>query len=358
MNKNITLSICIATLNRAAVIGETLDSIISQATEEVEIVIVDGSTNDDTNDIVNTYRERFSNIRYFHSVKTGYAQDYCKAIELAQGEFCWLFTDDDTLKQGAIQAVMSEMTQDYGLILVNAEVRNTDLSKSLLDRSLVSKSNRIYKVEDSDQLFADVASYISFIGCVVIRRSLWELRDKESYMDTYFLHVGVIFQALISGGTLVISDSYISIRYGNALWTSKSFYVSLVHWPDLIWSFSNYSESAKQKVCKREPWRSMKTLLIFRARGTYSLNDYNKYISPCSLHSLFKISAWMIAGFPGYLLNFVFFVYVSVFRSFYRTSGLFLVDLQISKFYSRKYFQRLKLSLQKMGGKLFKLRKL
>jgi abequosyltransferase len=358
MDKNITLSICIATLNRAAFIEETLDSIISQATKEVEIVIVDGSTNDDTNDIVNTYRKKFSRIRYFHSVNTGYAQDYCKTIELAQGEYCWLFTDDDTLKQGAIQAVLSEITQEYGLILVNAEVRSADLSKLLVDRSLVSKSNRIYKVEDSDQLFADVASYLSFIGCVVIRRSLWELRDKKSYMDTYFLHVGVIFQALISGDTLVISDSYICIRYGNALWTSKSFYVSLVHWPDLIWSFSNYSESAKRKVCRKEQWRSIKTLLIFRARSTYSVSDYNKYISPYSSYSLFKFSAWLIARFPGALLNLAFIVYFFIFSSFHRISGLFLVDLEISNFHYKKYFQRLKLTIQKMAGKLIKNRTL
>lgn len=38
---DIKLSICIATFNRAAFIGATLDSIISQATEEVEIVVVD-----------------------------------------------------------------------------------------------------------------------------------------------------------------------------------------------------------------------------------------------------------------------------------------------------------------------------
>jgi len=37
----IRLSICIATLNRAAFIGETLESMISQATGDVEIVIVD-----------------------------------------------------------------------------------------------------------------------------------------------------------------------------------------------------------------------------------------------------------------------------------------------------------------------------
>ncbi len=37
---DLTLSICIATCNRTAFIGATLESIIFQATEEVEVVIV------------------------------------------------------------------------------------------------------------------------------------------------------------------------------------------------------------------------------------------------------------------------------------------------------------------------------
>jgi len=358
MNNNIALSICIATLNRAAFIRETLNSIISQATEEVEIVIVDGSINDDTDDLVKTYRERFPRIRYFHSAKSGYAQDYCKAIELAQGKYCWLFTDDDILKQGAIQAVMVEMKQEYVLILVNAEVRNTNLSKLLWERCLSSKSNRIYKVEDSERLFVDVASYISFIGCVVIRRSLWELRDKELYMGTSFLHVGVIFQALIPDNTSVISDTYISIRYGNSLWTSKSFYISLFHWPDLIWSFSKYSESAKRQVCKREPWRSIKTLLLFRARGAYSVNEYNKYIFQRSHYLPFKFAAWLIARVPGYLLNLVLILYFLTFRFLCSKSGMYLVDLETSNFYYKKCFERLKHSMQKMARKILNYKKI
>jgi abequosyltransferase len=355
MNNNILLSICIATLNRAAFIVETLNSIISQATEEVEIVIVDGSTNDDTNHIVNTYRERFPRIRYFHSVKSGYAQDYCKAVDLAQGKYCWLFTDDDILKRGAIQAVIAEMTKEYGLILVNAEVRNTDLSELLLERCLSSNSNRIYKIEDSDHLFADVASYISFIGCVVIRRALWESRDKESYMDTSFLHVGVIFQAFISDNTFVISDPYISIRYGNALWTSKSFYISLVHWPDLIWSFPKYSESAKRQACKREPWRSINTLLLYRARGAYSANEYNKYIYPRSHYLPFEFVAWLIAWFPRSLLNSAFIVYFSIFRSFYSSAGMHLVDLETCNYHYKRCSERLRQSMRKIAHKYIEI---
>ena len=46
------LSICIATHNRADYIGETLDSIIPQLTDEVEIVVVDGASTDATRTVM------------------------------------------------------------------------------------------------------------------------------------------------------------------------------------------------------------------------------------------------------------------------------------------------------------------
>jgi abequosyltransferase len=46
------LSICIATLNRARFLKETLARILGQASDEVEVVIVDGASSDGTEEVV------------------------------------------------------------------------------------------------------------------------------------------------------------------------------------------------------------------------------------------------------------------------------------------------------------------
>ena len=102
------LSICIATYNRAAYIGVTLDSIISQLTDDVELLVVDGASTDSTEEVLHTYIKKSNRIRYIRlAAKGGVDQDYDKSIEFARGEWCWLFTDDDLLKPGAIAAVKS-----------------------------------------------------------------------------------------------------------------------------------------------------------------------------------------------------------------------------------------------------------
>lgn len=333
------LSICIATLNRAAFIGATLESIITQAADEMEIVIVDGASTDNTKEIVEHYQQQFPRLRYFRlDVKGGVDQDYCRAVELAQGEYCWLFTDDDILKPGAIQAVLAAIRQNYGLIIVNAEVKNANLSKILINSRLIFSTNQVYRPTDQEHLFVEVADYLSFIGCVVIKRQLWNAREKEKYFGTVFVHVGVIFQSPLPEDTLVIAEPLISIRYGNALWTPRSFEISLFKWPNLIWSFRDYPESAKLRVVPRELWRKPKTLLVFRARGTYSLQEYHNWLEPRLSSQLSRMVAKAIALFPGCVLNMLLFIYFCI---FYSQPGARFVDLQNSRFYYRHCLRRL-----------------
>ena len=124
------LSICIATYNRAGFIGETLDSIIRQLTDEVEIVVVDGASTDATRTVMERYAADCPGLRYIRlPEKGGIDQDFCKAVEYARGEYCWLFPDDDLFKPGAVQRVLDELRNSYSLVIVNAEV----MDRCLLD---------------------------------------------------------------------------------------------------------------------------------------------------------------------------------------------------------------------------------
>src|ERR1700691_6695429 len=101
---NLKLSVCIATLNRSSFIGATLESIISQATDEVEIVVLDGASTDGTQHVVRRYQERFPRLRYFcQKANMGVDRDFAAAVALAQGQYCWLFSDDDVLMPGGFK---------------------------------------------------------------------------------------------------------------------------------------------------------------------------------------------------------------------------------------------------------------
>src|SRR5438552_9642418 len=133
----IRLSICIATYNRAEVIGETLESILPQLREGVELVVVDGASRDATESVVSSHFIGRSDCRYVRlPTKGGVDQDYCLAVEHARGQYCWLVTDDDVLKPHAIDRVIAELQSDPDLLVVNAEVAEPDLTTLLTARLL------------------------------------------------------------------------------------------------------------------------------------------------------------------------------------------------------------------------------
>jgi glycosyltransferase involved in cell wall biosynthesis len=329
------LSICIATYNRARFIGETLDSILCQAQEEMEIVIVDGASTDDTRDVVEGYMRRYPSIRYYRMEKKGGVdQDFSRAVELSQGEYCWLFSDDDILKPGAIARVCTELQRTYDLVIVNAEIRNADLSRILSGRALLHSSDRIYSPAEGETLFRDTANYLSFIGAVVIRRDLWTKREKRAYFGTAFIHLGVIFQSPLEAPSLVISNPYVIIRYGNAEWSSRSFDIWMFQFPNLIWSFPHYSDAAKRKVYPQKPWQRADRLLRYRASGHYTMKEYAEKIAPLMTSRMHRCMARGVAMIPGEIVNGLVSLY-----AYLTGKRIVMIDLTSSPYHYGKFFK-------------------
>lgn len=348
--ERVRVSICIPTLNRGAFIGETLESIVSQATDDVEIVIVDGGSTDNTKKIVSLYQQRFPRLRYIRSDAQGtsikykapsaggFDRDCDRAVELARGEYCWLFTDDDLLKPGAVRRVLNATKRSYGLVIANAEVRGLDLTRVLAEKMLHVDKDRTYKPTESQELFVDTANYLSFVGGVVIRRDLWLRREREKYFGTAFVHVGVIFQGPLPADTLVIAEPLVTIRYGNALYrnSSRFFTIWMFDWPGLLWSFPHFSESAKSRVIPREPWRGTMALLLWRAQGSYSRAEYAR-IKPCLTSARRRLIAKWVAVCPAHVLNVLALAYYSINGRRFRAER---VDLRNSPFYFGRALSR------------------
>lgn len=303
------LSICIATYNRGKFIGETLDSILSQMQSGVELIVVDGASPDNTPEVMVQYLSRCPEIRYYREQEnSGVDKDYDKAVSYAAGEYCWLMTDDDLLRPNAIKHVLKVLEGLPDLVVVNAEVRNSNFSCVLQERRWPIVEDKQYEAGQIGEFFRATGSNLSFIGAVVIRRKLWLARDRASYYGTLFIHFGVIFQHTPIEKVYAVAEPLIVIRYGNAMWTPRSFEIWMFKWPRLVWSFDDFSESDKQCVSALEPWRNRMRLLNMRATGEYSSVEFYKFLSPC-VSGVNWLAAYLIAVFPPTLVNLYFIAY-------------------------------------------------
>jgi glycosyltransferase involved in cell wall biosynthesis len=325
------LSICIATRNRANLIGETLEHLGKQLTGETEVVVVDGASTDNTAEIVEAKRLRFPQIRYCpQSSNSGIDGDFDKAVELANGEYCWPMSDDDLLAQGAVKRVLGLLETNPDVLIVDVEVWSDDFSRLLIERRLPFSGERMYGARDVEKLFVECAQHLTYIGGAIIRRSVWVQRERRPYYGTEFIHFGVIFQAPLNGTVMAVGEPLIRLRYGVASWTSRSFKVWMFTWPALVWSFSHIPESARLKITPREPWHSLRTLLLLRAKGWYSWKEYQASLRPAVGTGRASWLPALVALAPGPLLNTLALVYGFLFaRS--RKGGFY--DLSHSRYY-------------------------
>jgi len=296
------LSICITTFKRGSFIAETLDSILPQIGDGVELLVVDGASPDNTAEVMEEYVARHPMIRYIREqVNSGVDGDYDKAVGYALGKYCWLMTDDDLLKDGAVATVLKVLEEDPDLVVVNSELKTVDMSIVLAGNMLDLAGQEKYEPQEAERAFIDVAKYMSFIGGVVIKRIVWLDRDRVSYYGSLFIHVGVVFQRPV-GLVRVIRKPLIAIRYGNAMWTPRGFEIWMFKWPGLIWSLSSYRPEAKSMVCMREPWQVKKKVLLYRALGGYGREEFSRYIAP-KVHGFTRLAFATIAVLPPALMN-------------------------------------------------------
>lgn len=100
------ISIITITYNSEKTLENTINSVISQDYDNLEYIIIDGGSKDQTLEIINRYRDK---IAYFVSEPDrGISDAFNKGIKAATGEVIGIINSDDLLAEGALQALCSE----------------------------------------------------------------------------------------------------------------------------------------------------------------------------------------------------------------------------------------------------------
>ena len=135
-----------------------------------------------------------------------------------------------------------------------------------------------------------------------MKRSLWLARRREPYYDSWFIHIGVLFQDALPGDSLLLATPLVSVRIGNQSWLSKHFVVAVIKLPALIHSLP-ISDAAKKMVCGPREWENCFQILFSRAVGSYSIAEYRQHIRPHTRTPSQSIIPLIIAVTPHAVAN-------------------------------------------------------
>ena len=216
-DRNVKLSVAIPTYNGAKYIREALDSIITQLDdidEEIEIVISDNASTDQTPEIVRDYQRKYSFIKYFRNEENlGADRNFDLAVRRSTGEYVWLFSDDDKLKSDAIKKVLEVLKKypNIGLIWVNYGIYNEDFSVCSMERRDLKTMEDV--LCSADEFYTTTHILSTACSTNIVKRSSWNNVDKDRFFESHFIHVAVISSYLIKeNNAYCINYPYVMIR--------------------------------------------------------------------------------------------------------------------------------------------------
>jgi len=109
------VSVIIPTFNRAAIVSRAIESALSQTYRDIEVVVVDDGSSDDTRSVVEGFGDR---VRYFYQENAGVTAARNSAIRHARGEFLAFLDSDDAWAPWKLESQVAALTRfpEAGLV--------------------------------------------------------------------------------------------------------------------------------------------------------------------------------------------------------------------------------------------------
>lgn len=224
VNTNNLLSIAIPVYNFGAFLPECLESLLDESFESnVEVLVFDGCSTDDTQLVVRSYQQNYPNLRYVKAVKKGGIDfDMAKSVELVSSRYCWLFSGDDIIRPQSIKSILSTIEKcESDLILCRHNECHNDLNVIKDWPVLDIEEDRVFQLDDEQErseylsLALTSEAFFSFMGSLIVKRETWLREQLNPDLDgSHWAHIGRLWSLTKSPFKLYYMHEVILDRRG------------------------------------------------------------------------------------------------------------------------------------------------
>lgn len=116
MGEKPLISIIVPVYNTGEYLSRCLDSILNQTYKNIEVIIIDDGSTDDSLKIIREYAKRNSAIKYFTQNNSGQATARNKGIKYADGEYIMFVDSDDYVSNDFCEVAYNSIHNNYSEI--------------------------------------------------------------------------------------------------------------------------------------------------------------------------------------------------------------------------------------------------
>ncbi len=176
------ISVVMASYNHQEFISDTIASVLNQTFEDLELVIVEDCSTDNSREIIEAYRKNDARVRaVFHSENRGIAKTFNDGLDEAAGKFVAIIGSDDLWVEDKLEKQMEVLRENENVVVHSGAV-TIDAAGNPIERPAEEKrSNR--KREKSGNVFRELltGNFVCGSSIVFKKSNLDGIRFDEQY---------------------------------------------------------------------------------------------------------------------------------------------------------------------------------
>jgi GT2 family glycosyltransferase len=149
------VSVLIPTYNRAYILGKAIDSVLAQTYRQIEVIVVDDGSTDDTRAMLARYGDR---VRCIHQENAGLAAARNSGLAVARGEFIAFQDSDDEWEPWKLEAQVTLMQRLPKLVLTWTDMSAISPDGELIRERHLSTMYHAYRSIDTNEFMPHTAS--------------------------------------------------------------------------------------------------------------------------------------------------------------------------------------------------------
>jgi len=206
------LTIAIPTYNRSELLNLCLTQVLPQIRQcpaEVELLVSDNCSTDDTEKVVEAHLAGGAPLRYIRNESNiGPDRNFVQCFNLASGKFVLLLSDDDLLLDGGLEKLLPVLQAgNPGVVHIRSYSYQENFRN---ERPRRTPSGRTLVYQDPNDFAAKVHVNLTFISGNVVNKSLvGEPLRPEAFLDTSLVQLSWSMWAAQHADTNVYMDDFL-----------------------------------------------------------------------------------------------------------------------------------------------------
>lgn len=178
------VSVIISTHNRENLIRGAIDSCLNQSFKDLEIIVVDDGSTDNTKEVLKGYG---SSICYIYQEQRGRAEARNRGIKLARGEYIAFLDDDDLWLPQKLEKQVKFLDANPAIGLAHTFVELVDAQNCLLKEATEKLLQLYKKAAKTGYTYATMSrSCVMFTSTVIVRKECFDrIGDFDPRTETF-----------------------------------------------------------------------------------------------------------------------------------------------------------------------------